>query len=102
MKFNPKSRYKVDGANVTANLLITPAQAVFGAVKDVETLHGNVKITIPANTQSGQTLRLKNLGLPQKEGGFGFMNVKIQIAIEENLTEEQKELYKKLLELDKV
>jgi len=101
VKFNPKSRYKVDGANVTANLLITPAQAVFGAVKDVETLHGNVKITIPANTQSGQTLRLKNLGLPQKEGGFGFMNVKIQIAIEENLTEEQKELYKKLLELDK-
>ncbi len=101
MKFNPKSRYKVDGDNVTVDLLINPAQAVFGVVKNVETLHGIVKVTIPAKTQGGQSLRLKNLGLPTKDGGFGSMTVKIQIQVEENLNEEQIALYKKLLELDK-
>ena len=60
-----------------------------------------VEVTIPAKTQSGQSLRLKNLGLPKKEGGFGYMNIKIQIAIEENLSDKQIELYKKLFELDK-
>ena len=100
VKFNPKSKYKVDGDNVTSVLQITPAQAVFGTVKNVPTLHGTVKVTIPPQTQSGKSLRLKNLGLPTKDGGFGSMNVKIQIAIEENLSAEQTELYKKLYELD--
>ena len=100
IKFNPKSQYKVDGENVTSTIKITPAQAVFGTVKTVQTLHGAVKVTIPPNTQSGKSLRLKNLGLPVKDGGFGAMNIKIQIAVEENLSAEQTELYKKLLELD--
>ena len=101
IKFNPKSIYKVDGENVISTVNITPAQAIFGIVKEVQTLHGVVKVTIPANTQAGQSLRLKGLGLPAKAGGFGAMTVKIQIAIEENLSEEQKDLYKKLLALDK-
>ena len=101
VKFNPKSQYKVEGDNITSKLQITPAEAVFGTIKNVATLHGMVKVTIPAKTQSGQSLRLKNLGLPKKEGGFGYMNIKIQIAIEENLSDKQIELYKKLFELDK-
>lgn len=101
VKFNPKSKFKIEGENVTSILSITPAQAIFGVVKNVETLHGTVKITIPPDTQSGKSLRLKDLGLPQKQGGFGFMNVKIQIEVEKNLSDKQKDLYKKLLELDK-
>jgi len=100
IKFNPKSDFKVEGENVTSILNITPAESVFGAVKNVPTLHGNVKVTIPPNTQSGKSLRLKNLGLPNKDGSFGFMNVKIQIAVEENLSDKQKALYKQLLDLD--
>jgi len=101
VKFNPKSKFQVDGDNISSVLKITPAESVFGTSKDVETLHGNVKVNIPAGTQSGKSLRLKNLGLPKKEGGFGFMNVKIHIEVEENLTDKQKELYKQLLELNK-
>ena len=101
IKFNPNSQFKVDGENVTSTISITPAQSVFGTSKTVKTLHGDVKVNIPAGTKGGKSLRLKGLGLPNKDGGFGFMNVKIQIEVEENLTEEQKELYKKLLETNK-
>lgn len=101
VKFNPKSKFIIEGDNVISTLYITPAESIFGVSKEIATLHGNVKVNIPAGTEAGKSLRLKNLGLPLKNNEYGFMNVKIQIKVEDNLSDEQKELYKKLLELDK-
>ena len=63
-------------------------------------MHGVIGIKIPAETRSGKTLRLKELGLPKKSGGFGNLNLKVLINIPEKLTNEQKELYKRLSELE--
>lgn len=93
------SEYSVDGSNLTKEVEVTPSQAVLGCKKDIKTLHGNIGIKIPAGTASG-TLRLKNLGLPRKEGGFGDLNAKIKIVIPKKLSDKQIELYKKLGELD--
>ena len=41
-------------------------------------------------------LRLKELGLPKKGGGFGNLNAKIKIIIPKNLTDKQIELYKQI------
>ena len=94
------SNYTVDGDNLTQDIEITPPDAVLGVQKDIETPHGKINIKIPAGTSSGQALRLKNLGLPKKDGGFGDLNAKIKIAIPKNLSDKQIELYKKLRELD--
>ena len=95
------SKYTVEGSNLTQDIEITPSEAVLGVQKDLETLHGKISIKIPAGTSSGQSLRLKNLGLPKKEGGFGDLNGKIKIVVPKNISEEQKVLYKKLQELEK-
>ena len=92
--------YKIDGSNLTKEIEITPAQAALGCKKDIETLHGNINIKIPAETSSGQTLRLKELGLPKKGGGYGLLNAKIKIVLPKKLSKEQIELYKKLENLD--
>ena len=92
------SEYQVDGVNLTKEVEVTPAQAVVGCKKDIKTLHGNIGIKIPAGTTS--TLRLKNLGLPKKDGGFGDLNAKIKIVIPKKLSEKQIDLYKKLAELE--
>ena len=92
------SEYEVSGSDLTKELEITPTDAVLGAKKDIQTLHGKIGIKIPARTSSGQSLRLKGLGLPQK-GGFGNLNVKIKIVIPKNLTDKQIELYKKIAEM---
>ena len=94
------NEYSIDGEDVTKSVEITPAQAVMGCKNDVETLHGVIGIKIPAETRSGKTLRLKELGLPKKSGGFGNLNLKVLINIPETLTNEQKELYKRLSELE--
>lgn len=95
------SEYQMDGFDLTKEVEITPAQAVLGCKKDIETLHGTIGIQIPAGTSSGQTLRLKGLGLPIKSGGYGVLNAKIKVVIPKKLSDKQIELYKKLADLEK-
>lgn len=91
--------YEVNGTDLTKEIEITPPEAVLGCKKDIETLHGKITIKIPPKTSSGQSLRLKELGLPQKGGGYGNLNAKIKIVIPKILSEKQIELYTKLAEL---
>lgn len=100
-KINIKdSQYQVDGVNLTKEIEVTPSQAILGCKKDIQTLHGNIGIKIPAGTSSG-TLRLKSLGLPKKDGGYGDLNAKIKIIIPKKLSDKEIELYKKIAELEK-
>lgn len=92
--------YSLDDGVLSRYAEITPSQAVFGCSKSIETLHGNVTVKIPAGSSSG-TLRLKKMGLPLKDGSFGDLMVKIKIIIPKNLSAEEKELYKKLSEIEK-
>ncbi len=93
------SEYEISGSDLTKEIEITPTEAVLGAKKDIETLHGKIGIKIPPRTSSGQSLRLKGLGLPLKSGGYGNLNAKIKIIIPKNLTDEQIELYKKIAKM---
>ena len=93
------NEYEFDGANLTKDIEITPPEAVLGCKKDIQTLHGKINIKIPAGVSSGQTLRLKQLGLP-KTTGYGDLNARIKIVIKQNPTKEVLELYKKILELE--
>ncbi len=95
------SEYVVDGVNLTREIDVTPSDAVLGCKKEITTPHGKITITVPPRTSCGQALRLKELGLPKKDGGFGYLNAKIRIVVPKNLTDAQIELYKKLAELDK-
>jgi len=94
------SKYEVCGQDLTKEVEISPAEAVLGTKKEVTTPHGNFHITIPQKSSSGTTLRMKGLGLPKKEGGFGNLNIKIKIVISKNLSDEEIKLYKKLQELE--
>ena len=88
--------YTVDGYDLTKDVEITPSEAVLGTKKDIKTLHGDINIKIPPKTSSGQMLRLKELGLPKKGGGYGNLNAKIKIVIPKSLTDKQIELYKQI------
>ena len=92
------SQYSLDGDVLTKEVELTPPDAVLGCTKDIETLHGKINIKIPAGVSSGQSLRLKQLGLPTSNG-YGDLNAKIKIVIPKNMTNEQKELYKRIREI---
>lgn len=94
------SEYQIDGVNLSKDVEISPAQAVLGCKKEIRTLHGTIGIKIPAGMSSGQALRLKGLGLPDKAGHYGDLNAKIKIVIPKKLSQKQIDLYQKLSDLD--
>ncbi|MBD5402661.1 J domain-containing protein, partial [bacterium] len=92
------AEYEIKGSDLTKDVEITPPEAVLGCKKDIETLHGNIGIKIPPMTSTGKTLRLKNLGLPKKSGGYGNLNARIKIVIPEKLSKKEIDLYKQMMQ----
>src|SRR5699024_4983001 len=94
--------FELKGKNIITTTRIAPWQAALGAKVEVKTLDGLITLTIPAGTSSGQKLRLREKGMPPRKKGekAGDILVNVMIETPANLTDEQKELYKKLKELD--
>ncbi|MBW7960831.1 DnaJ C-terminal domain-containing protein [Bradyrhizobium sp. BR 10261] len=72
--------FKVDGADLRIDLPVTLYEAVLGAKVRVPTLGNAVELSVPKNTSSGRTFRLKGKGLP-KSGGSGDLFVTIRIML---------------------
>lgn len=62
----PHAYFKLDGNDLRLDLPITLDEAVLGAKVRVPTLDGAVQLSIPKNTSSGRTFRLKGKGMPHK------------------------------------
>lgn len=89
-------RYKRKGNDLYVTEVIDLYTALLGGEKIIETLSGNVKITVPPETQNGTKVRLKGKGFPvyKQEGTFGDLYVEWQVTLPTNLTDEQKELFR--------
>ncbi len=70
-----------------------------GGELEVPTLEGKAKIKIPAGTQSGRIFRIKGRGIANVHGyGRGDVIVKVTAETPAHLTEEQRQLFKRLAE----
>ena len=63
----PHPLFDVEGHNLIITVPIAPWEAALGARITLPTLSGKIQLTIPANSQSGQRLRVKGKGLPGKQ-----------------------------------
>ena len=59
---------------------------------EVETLHGKVKLTVPAGVQPGTRMRLKERGIENHRGKKGDHYVRINVTVPRRLTERQRKL----------
>jgi len=93
----PDRFYERKGDDLYCEVPITISEAALGAKIEVPTMDGTASMTIPSVTQGGQLFRLKEKGMPHLKGGRnGNQYVKVIITIPKNLTEEDKELFKKI------
>lgn len=77
----PHPYFKVDGSDMRLDLPITLYEAVLGGKVRVPTLGGAVELSIPKNTSSGRTFRLKGKGLPKAGGAAGDLFVTTRIML---------------------
>lgn len=80
---------------------LTLTEAIMGCKKDIPTLYGNVKLNIPAGTNSGDKQRIKGKGVDNKYRRHkGDMYLIFKVYTPKKLSREQKSLIEKLNKTD--
>lgn len=91
--------FRRDGLDVRSEQAISFAQAALGAVVEIATLDGPVKMRVPEGTQPGRVFRIRGRGVPQSAGKAaprGDHLVQIQVEVPTELTARQRELIEEL------
>lgn len=91
------SLFDVMENDIYLTLPITPWEAALGTTVVVPTLEGKIDLKIPAGSQGGQKLRIKDRGLPGKPRGNQYVLLKITTPPAN--TDEAKDFYKKMAEI---
>lgn len=98
----PSDYFTRDGIDVYTTLQITPAQAALGDEVVIKTLDGEQKIQIRAGIQNGNTIKIKNAGVPilSRPSQRGDHIIVVTVKIPTQLSDEERSLYRKLYELN--
>ena len=87
--------------DIYIELPLTITEAALGTKKEIPTLYGNVDLTIPAGTQTGEKMRLAGKGVENiSTKKKGNMYVITKVIVTEKLSRTQKQLLEELSETD--
>ena len=98
LKVRPHPIFTVSGDDITAEVPISPWEAVLGATIEVPTIDGKAEVKVPAGAQGGQRMRLRGQGLNRRGGGRGDQYVKLKVVVPMHPTDREKQLYRELSE----
>ncbi len=95
------ARFQREGASLRTEVEVPLLDAVLGGSISIETLKGRVELTIPPETQNGQTFRLSGRGMPHlnEPTRFGDLFVKVRVVVPRGLNEEERRLFRQLRDL---
>ncbi|AXH98964.1 molecular chaperone DnaJ [Sporosarcina sp. PTS2304] len=97
----PHNRFIREEDDIILELTLTFPQAALGDELEVPTVHGKVKLKIPAGTQNGTNFRLRGKGVPNVHGhGVGDQHVIVRVATPKKMTEKQKELLREFASIE--
>ncbi len=95
-------RFKRVGNDLYATQELDLYTALLGGEITIDTFGGKIKLKVKPETQNGTKVRLKEKGFPvyKKDGEYGDLYITYSIRLPVNLTDKQKELFRKLSEMD--
>ncbi|MFH0790896.1 MAG: molecular chaperone DnaJ [Candidatus Omnitrophota bacterium] len=100
IEVQPHSVFQRQDNDILTEIKISVSQAILGTETDVPTLDGQVKMKIPAGTQSGSIFRLKEKGIPDVHSNIlGDELVRAKVDIPRNLSVEQRRLIEEFARL---
>lgn len=89
-----------EGAEIYYEQPLNFVQAALGDEINVPTVYGDVKLKIPAGTQTGTNFRLRGKGAPKLRGnGNGDQTVRVKVMTPRNLSEDQKAALRQFAEV---
>jgi molecular chaperone DnaJ len=87
--------FKRDGSNLVMNMDIKLTEALLGAERKIETLDGEINVTIPEGVSPGEILRIKGKGVPAGKSR-GDLMIKLHIKMPSKLTRHTRDIVEKL------
>lgn len=93
--------FKRDEDDIYLEVPITITEAILGCKKVIPTLYGNVRLTVPAGTDSGDKQRIKGKGIDNKSRRRkGDMYIVLNVVTPKRLSRDQKKLIESLSKTD--
>jgi molecular chaperone DnaJ len=96
----PDKRYERDGRNLVTRISLTFAQAALGDTVKVEGVDQEFDMEVPAGTQPGAVLGIRDAGLPPLHGGKrGELLVVVNVAVPTKLSDQEVEHLQRFAEM---
>ncbi len=93
----PDPLYERKGDDLLMDVPTPLTTAVLGGEVTLPTIDGKrVVLTIPPETQNGQTFRLAGKGMPRENGGYGNLLARVQVTLPRRLSARERQLFEEL------
>lgn len=96
VRYSAHPEFRARAADLLSDLEIAPWEAVLGTTLAVPTLEGSVTLRVPAGTQDGSQLRVRQQGLPTGSEGRGDLYVTLAVKLPVTVTDEERVLWEAL------
>lgn len=94
----PHAVFHRERENLVMSLKVKLTDAILGAEYPLETLDGQIKLTIPKGVSSGDVLRVRNKGVPVSVKHRGDLLIKVEVKNPIKLSNKAEKLLKELRE----
>lgn len=94
------NKYKIQGLNILGDLYLTPSQAVLGCTIFLNIFEKRTEVHVPSGTQYGHLIEKEKAGILWN-GRKGNLQLRARIKIPEKISNEEKELYYKIREIER-
>lgn len=95
----PHAVFRPDGHDLHFDLALAPWEAALGKDVEVPALEGPVMLSVPAGTQSGRKLRLRERGLANSRGARGHLYATARIDVPATLSGPERALFEQLAQV---
>ncbi|MES2315333.1 MAG: molecular chaperone DnaJ [Patescibacteria group bacterium] len=92
----PHPLFKRDGNDLVMNLNLKLSDAMLGTKYPIETLDGNIEVTIPEGVSINEVLRVRGKGVPTGKNKRGDLLIKLNIKLPNKLSRKSRELIEEL------
>ncbi len=96
VRMAPHPLFDVEGHDLIITVPLAPWEAALGTKVAVPTLTGKINLTIRPDSQSGQRLRVKGMGLANKQGERGDLYAQLNVVMPSQSDDATRELWSKL------
>ncbi|NSW91983.1 MAG: DnaJ domain-containing protein [Firmicutes bacterium] len=101
VNFQASKKFELDGMDLLSTIDLYPWDAALGTETYFETIDGKIYVKIPPGVQSDSKIRISGQGYRDRKGLRGDLLLRVRIVNPGILTNEEKELYRKLRDIQR-